>query len=348
MKLNQNEAPWDWPEALKDQALEAIRNVAFHRYAPLEGTELVPALARRWNQPAEGVLLGNGSNELLLALFLSALGSRRTLLTPEPTFGLYGLLAGVAGAPIRRVPLEGGTAYDPKVWIDTIRRVKPYLVLLCSPNNPTGAAFPLEALPELLAEAPGLVAVDEAYGEFLGESAAKYLPEASNLVVLRTFSKALASAGLRLGYLMGAPEVVRQIRKGLLPHAVSAVTAALGAVALENEGVFLERAAEIVWERDRLFSRLQGLSGLRVYPSRANFLLVRFSRNQARDIFRSLKERGVLVRDVSGQPLLEHCLRFTVGTREENDALLHALEDSLSQPGMSDSNTETTETTEKR
>jgi histidinol-phosphate aminotransferase len=323
IKVNQNEAPWDWPKGLKAEAAEIVSSVAFNRYPPFHERALTAALAKRWELSPHSVLVGNGSNELLSALFVSCLGQGRKVLLPCPTFGLYRQLAVVAGAPIAEGRLQnGGISYDAEYWIEIARRERPALLLLCSPNNPTGAAFPLHALGAILKEAPGLVAVDEAYAEFSEGTARDYLPEADNLVVLRTFSKAWGSAGLRLGYLMAAPKTATQIRKGLLPYNISPVTASLGVLSLRNAALFEARVRTTISERERLFEALCRVPGLTAYPSKANFILVRVAVGAAFERYQALRARGVLVRNVSHLPGLEGCLRLSVGSAEENESVI--------------------------
>jgi histidinol-phosphate aminotransferase len=157
-----------------------------------------------------------------------------------------------------------------------------------------------------------------------------FLPKAENLVVLRTFSKAWAGAALRLGYMLGAPPTVLQVRKALLPYNVNAVSAALGVLALRTAPLFESRVKATMVERARLYDALSRQQSLTVYPSDANFILVRLVRGSATEAYRLLKRKGILVRDVSHLPGLDHCLRLSVGTLEEDDAVLRALAEVLS------------------
>ncbi len=329
LKLDQNECPWDWPEALKLQASESVTRMAFHRYPPATGTELRGDLARRWRLPPSGVVVGNGSHELLQALLLSALGPGRTLLLPSPCLGPFRNMALLMGASVAAVPMAGVAAYDLPAWLDAVEREGPQMILIGSPHDPTGAAFPTEGLQVLLERTRGIVVVNEAYGEFSGRSAASLLPEAQNLAVIRSFSKAWASASLRLGYLLTSEEIAGELEKVLSPYAVSPVTAALGRTVLRFAGIFEARVHEVVRERERILQALGTLPALVAFPSSANFLLIRFRRELAPQVHRRLKERGVLMRDVSGYAGLEGCLRLTVGRPEENDEFLAILEEVL-------------------
>ena len=326
VKVNQNESPWDWPEELKARALSELGRLPFHRYPPFRDRILREALAERFGLDPRGILVGNGSNELLQTLFTACLGPRRTLLLPEPTFSLYRQMALLSRGRAVAVPLSEAFAYDGRALLEAVRREEPAVVLLCSPNNPTGTVAPPDLVLDLCRACRGIVAVDEAYGEFAGGegTVSLLLRGARNLVVLRTFSKAWGSAALRLGYLLAPPEAAREIAKALLPYNVSPLTASLGAAALREGDLFEERVRRLKASRERLFRELGALPGVEVFPSGGNFLLVRLG-ERAREVYLRLKERGILVRDVSAAPRLAGCLRFTVGSEGENGALLRAL-----------------------
>lgn len=330
VKVNQNEAPWDWPEEVKARALSEAGRLPFHRYPPFRDRILRDALAERLGVERGAILVGNGSNELLQALFTACLGPRRTLLLPEPTFSLYRQMALLARGRAVAVPLTETFAYDGRALLRAVEREAPAVVLLCSPNNPTGSVAPPGLILDLCGACRGIVAVDEAYGEFTGEEGAVSLLRRGprNLVVLRTFSKAWGSAALRLGYLLASPEAAREIAKALLPYNVSPLTAFLGAAALREAPLFERRVRRLRRLRERLLRELEGLPGVEVYPSGGNFLLVRLG-PRAREVYLRLKERGVLVRDVSAAPRLAGCLRFSVGSEAENAALLRALREVL-------------------
>jgi len=329
VKVNQNESPWDWPEELKARAAQRVREIAFNRYPPFDESDLTAALARRWKLTPDCVLVGNGSNEVLQALFAAAAGPGRTVLLPRPSFGLYRQMVWLSGASVAEMALEGAVAYSPATWREAVRRLRPELVVICSPNNPTGAAYATGELEMLLEEAPGLVAVDEAYAEFARETAVPLLNRYDNLVVLRTFSKAWGGAALRLGYALASPGAARQLRKALLPYNVSPVTAALGLLALEEAPLFEGRVRQLVEAREALAAGLAALPGVTVYPSQANFLLLRISGRAGTAVYGALKARGVLVRDVSRGWGLEGCLRLTVGSPQENRAARTALAEVL-------------------
>ena len=325
-KLNQNESPWDVPPALKREVLAAAEAAAWHRYPDFAPPELLAALAARYGWTPDGVLVGNGSNELIQAILATTLGPGDVVVAPTPTFSLYRLLTSVLGGKYRPVPLGPDFSYDVDALIETAVGERARLVVLNSPNNPTGSALPDGAVERLLEETGALVVCDEAYQEFGGPTALPLLRHSSRVVVLRTFSKALSMAGLRFGLALAHPAVARELAKGKLPYNINVVTLAAAAAALRHGDELAARVRLIVEQRDRLVSRLSALSALAVYPSAANFVLIRCLRHPAREVFRRLlEEHGILVRDVSGASELSQCLRISVGSAEDVDAVVDGL-----------------------
>ena len=325
-KLNQNESPWDVPADLKREVLAAAEAATWHRYPEFAPPELLAALADHYGWTPDGVLVGNGSNELIQATLATTLEGGDVVVAPTPTFSLYRLLTGVLGGRYRPVPLASDFAYDVDALIETAARERARVVVLNSPNNPTGSALPDGAVQRILEQTGALVVCDEAYQEFGGPTALPLLRETSRVVVLRTFSKALGMAGLRFGLALAHPAVARELAKGKLPYNVNVVTLAAAAAALRHRDELAERVRQIVQQRGRLVDGLSRLPALAVYPSAANFVLIRCLRQPAREVFgRLLDEHGILVRDVSGASDLAQCLRISVGTAEDVDAVVEAL-----------------------
>jgi histidinol-phosphate aminotransferase len=331
VKLNQNENPYDVPEPLKRRVVEQALARPWSRYPEFDPTALLEALAQASGWKSDGILLGNGSNELIEALLRVSVGPGTPVVIPEPSFSLYALLARILGGDVVAVPLGPQLEYDAAELRSVSGGTGAALTIVCSPNNPTGGVLPLEELRRLADEAPGLVVVDEAYHEFAGFSAAPLLAGHPNLIVLRTFSKALSLAGLRVGYLLAAPELVREIAKARLPYSLDFVAQAAALAVLEEPGVLRANVERLVAAREALLHELYRIPGVKPYPSRANFILIELPDADPKAVFESLCERGVLIRDVSGYPRLERCLRATVGTDEENAALVQALRFALEQ-----------------
>ena len=325
-KLNQNEAALDVPEDLKRDILARAAAAPWHRYPAFVPAELCAAIAERHGWVANGVLVGNGSNEVIQAALSVAVIEGSAVVAPAPTFSLYRLLTGVLGGRYVPVPLGADFSYDVDAIVATARRERARVIVLNSPNNPTGSVLPPGAVERVLAETDALVLCDEAYQDFGGPSAIELLQRTARVVVLRTFSKAMGMAALRFGYALAHPDVAREIAKAKLPYNVNAVTLAAAEVALLQSRRFAERTRATVEERDRFLPRLRTLPGIQVFPSAANFVLIRCEALPAKVIFRRLiEEYGILIRDVSGSAHLAECLRISIGTPEDMDAVFGAL-----------------------
>jgi len=249
----------------------------------------------------------------------------KTLLLSEPTFTLYRQVATVLGGKVETVFLTSDLEYDSEALQNVIADKQPDVTIICAPNNPTGSVIDDITLRALLKTARGLVVIDEAYHEFAGHSVVPLLREHDNLIVLRTFSKAMAVAALRVGYLLASPDLVREIGKAVLPYNVNVFSQIAAEVAVENyESELRPLVTKIVSERERLFTGLSQIDGLAPVPSKANFILVKSNIDPAR-IFTDLLARDVLIRDVSGYPMLRKYFRFSVGTPEQNDYVLKAI-----------------------
>jgi histidinol-phosphate aminotransferase len=329
-KLNQNECPDDLPPALKRAILDEAAAQPWHRYPEFVPSGLLERLAVHYRWRPDGILVGNGSNELIQATLSVTLGAGDVVVAPSPTFSLYRLLTTVLGGRYVPVPLSKDFRYDVDRLIAAAVEERARVVVLNSPNNPTGSVLPGDAVERVLRETRALVVCDEAYQEFGGPTATPLLGRSSRLVVLRTFSKAMGAAGLRFGIAMAHPEVIAELAKGKLPYNVNAVTLAAATVLLRESALLAARTRRIVATRDRILPRLAALPGLVVYPSSANFVLIRCMARPARDVFRTLyDDYGILVRDVSNVGELAECLRISIGTDEDMEAVLAALTEIL-------------------
>src|SRR5213593_2984349 len=326
-KLNQNESPFDAPEVVKQAVIRAMRDEPWNRYPPFPPTELLERLAARHAWVASGVLVGNGSNELIQATLAVTVGEGTAVVTPTPTFSLYRLLAAVYGGRHVPVALTADFQFDVDALVRAARDTQAPLVVVNSPNNPTGTPPPDGAVQRLLAETTALIVMDEAYQDFGGPTAVPLLKDEPRLVVLRTFSKAMSLAGLRFGYALAHPAVAAEIAKAKLPYNVGRVTLAAARAALDAADGLAERTRAVRRSRDLLARRLSGIPGLRAFPSAANFVLIRCEARPAADVFhRLVREHGILVRDVSGAPGLDGCLRITAGTDEDVEEVARALQ----------------------
>jgi histidinol-phosphate aminotransferase len=324
VKLDQNENPYELPAEFKREVVDRVLRRPWGRYPEFVPTAMTKMLAQYTGWSGEGILIGNGSNELIQASLSVTLGPGRRLAVPQPTFTLYKLMATTLQADVNSLLLDPDSlTFDVDKLIAASRTAD--VVVVCSPNNPTGCVLEHEALVTLLKNAAGLVLLDEAYHEFSGQTALPLLRDHRNLVVLRTFSKAMAMAGMRFGYMMAHPEIAREVHKSKLPYNVNIFTLAAAELAIEKRHLLNQGIEALVRERERVFAELQKRRSVKAFPSRANFILIR-TEMQARTLFDSLYTHGVLIRDVSAYPLLDRCLRVSIGTPEENDKFLRALD----------------------
>lgn len=325
VKLNQNENPWDAPALIKEEVLRRFSARAWSRYPDFIPVSLHERLARFAGWKPDGIIAGNGSNELIQALLMVTVEPGKRVLISEPTFALYRQVATVLGGEVESVPLTSALQYDSTALLEAVKKRQPDVTIICSPNNPTGCLLPEEDLRALLRAARGLVVIDEAYHEFSRQTAVPVLHDHDNLIVLRTFSKAMAFAALRVGYLLAAPDLVREIRKAVLPYNLNAFSQIAAEVAVERyESDLLPIVKEIIAERERLRDGLSLIGGLIPVDSKANFMVVRSGRDPKR-IFSDLLAQDILIRDVSSYPMLSDYFRVSVGTPDENDRLLKAL-----------------------
>jgi histidinol-phosphate aminotransferase len=324
VKLDQNENPYELPMELKKEVVDRVLRRPWGRYPEFVPAAVIHTLSRFTGWPEDGIIVANGSNEIIQASLTVTLGPGRRLAVPQPTFTLYKLMATALQAEVVSVLLNADSLeFNVDKLIAASRTAD--VVVVCSPNNPTGNLLEREALVALLKQAKGIVLLDEAYHEFSGQTAFPLLAEHRNLVVLRTFSKAMAMAGLRFGYMMAHPEIAREIYKAKLPYNVNIFTLAAAEIVVEKRSLLDRGIQALVRERDRVVAELQKRKAVRVFPSKANFVLIRTAR-PARDLFEELYLHGVLIRDVSAYPLLDRCLRVSIGTPEENNRFLTALD----------------------
>ncbi len=327
IKLNQNENPWDAPEEIRTETLRRLEKRLWSRYPHFVAQDLHERLAGFTGWMAEGILSGNGSNELIQALLMVSIEPGKRVLISEPTFALYRQITVVLGGEVISAPLTDNLTYDISLLTKQIQAAAPDVTIICSPNNPTGCVIEQADLESILKVSDGLVVIDEAYHEFSGQTVVPLLRQYSNLVVLRTFSKAMAMAALRVGYLLAAPELVSEIRKAILPYNLNTISQTAAEVAIElYESRVQPLVDTIIKERDLLHSQLARIPGLTPVPSQANFILVR-SAIEPRTVFAELLRRDILVRDVSGYPMLKAYFRVSIGKADENELLLSALRD---------------------
>ncbi len=328
VRLNTNESPVEPPAAWRDAFAAELSRVEWHRYPDRGAHDLRAAIAAQHGVAPEQVFAANGSNEVLQTLLLTYAGPGRTVATFEPTYQLHGHIARLTGADVCETARAADFSLDLAAALDAVERTRPMVTFLCSPNNPTGLVEPRANVEALLAAVPGLLVVDEAYGQFADWSALSLVSEDRPLVVTRTFSKTWSMAGARLGYLIGPEWLVAELDKVVLPYHLDAAKQIAGRLALGFVDDMEARVQQIVAERERVSTAMASLP-IEVFPSGANFVLFRPRSMPGRRVWQGLVERSVLVRDCSSWPRLDDCLRVTIGTPDEDDAFLAALQEVL-------------------
>jgi histidinol-phosphate aminotransferase len=326
IKLDAMENPYGWPESVKREWAELLVGIDINRYPDAGAADLRQLLHGYMGVPKTmGLMLGNGSDELIQIVLMSLAINGAKVLAPVPTFVMYAMTAQFVGMEFIGVPLGDDFSLDRDAMLEAIATHNPAVVFLAYPNNPTGNLFDRSTMEEIIGAANGLVVVDEAYHAFAGRSFMNELEKYDNLLVMRTVSK-LGLAGLRLGLLAGDRRWLNEFNKVRLPYNINSLTQASARFVLQQDEFLQQQTANIIHERSRLADALQDLPGIMVWPSSANFILFRTEQNDAGGIFEGLKRAGILIKKLDGShPLLQNCLRVTVGLPEENDAFLKAL-----------------------
>lgn len=328
VRLNTNESPFAPPAEFLDEVAAKVAQIDWHRYPDRAATELRERLAEHHGVTPEQVFVANGSNEVLQTVALTYAGPGRTVAVFEPTYAMHSQIAKIAGSDVA----VGNRAPDLSLDLAEVRRVvteaDPAITFVCSPNNPTGMVESRDVVEAVLDLAPGLVVVDEAYAQFAPWSALDLLDDDLPMVVTRTFSKTWSMAAARLGYLVGPSWVVDELDKVVLPYHLDALKQAAGVVALDHVEAMNERVSLLVEERGRVIAGLTELP-VDVWPSSSNFVLFRPQERSGDDVWQSLLDDSVLVRNCASWPGLDNCLRITIGTRDEDDRFLAALRKAL-------------------
>ncbi len=322
-KLNQNENPYDLPESMKKAILEQMGKQAWTRYPTYGAPVLQGELAKRAGLNPDQVLVGHGSNQLLYAIGTAIISPDDPVVINPPSFSLFELVTRIYQGRIVSILQKEDFTYDTDKLLKAVETAK--LTLICSPNNPTGGVMELDLLERILKQTPGLVLWDEAYGEFWGKSAIPLIGKHPNLLVMRTFSKALGMAGIRIGYLMGNVDLIGEIQKVIVPYNINLFNRIAATHMLKNGDWIDSHIQKIISERKRLFDEMRTCPGVIPYPSEANFISFRVSNGP--DILNKLKEQGILIRNMGSYVMMENCLRVTVGKPDENQIFIKALRD---------------------
>ncbi len=322
VKLDGNESPYDLEGEEKLLLSERLAELPVNRYPDPEALGVRTSLSRALNFPVDGILLGNGSDEIIQMIVEVFGGKSGCVLVPSPTFSMYRITSLILGKEVREVELDENFDIDLEPTLEMIRAEDPDIVFLATPNNPTGNSFSEEKVLEILKASAGAVIVDEAYCDFSKKSYIPHIEKYENLLVLRTMSK-IGFAGARLGMLFARPQVASEVDKARLPYNINSLSQLVMSFALERPEIIERKVSLILSEREKLRGALERIDSIQVYPTDANFFLVRVP--DADFLFTELVKNDILVRRFGEEGLLADCLRITVGTREENDRLTEAL-----------------------
>jgi histidinol-phosphate aminotransferase len=324
VKLNQNESPFDVPMWLKEEITGAFLKESWNRYPDILPYRGMQAYADFLGVSPECVMMSNGSNEMLYTIFLACLGPSRKVLIPDPSFSLYEKIALLLQSEIVRVPMLPGLDFDTEAIIRAAGEKAVDFIVLSTPNNPTSKSLSLEDIRLIAESSDAIVLVDEAYIEFSRQrSALELIDDLPNLVVLRTMSKALALAGIRIGFAIANPILMAELAKPKIPFASSRLAEITLERVLANYSLVNDAVSYILHERNRMYNELLSIDGIETFESDTNFLIIRV--NDAGAVFHSLQSEGILVRNVSGYAMMKNCLRFNVGLVEENRRLIEKL-----------------------
>ncbi len=321
--LSANENPCDVAAEIRQEVKRELNKVQFNRYPDPLANELRDMIAEANGLDRDQVLMGNGGDELLFNIALCWGGPGRKFLNMPPTFSVYENNAQLTNTEVVNIPRRADYSIDEEAVLARVAEGDIDYVIVTSPNNPTGDLADDAFVLKLLEATDALVLVDEAYFEFSRGTMRPYLAQHKNLLILRTFSKAFSLAGVRMGYFLGNAEVIREFLKVRQPYSVDAVSQAIARVIYRNRAKFEHGIMQIIDERSRVYEALNAIEGVTAYPSQANYIL--FHVEGADVVWQKLYDQGILVRDFSHAPLMEMCLRVSIGSPEENDRFLNAL-----------------------
>ncbi len=328
IKLDAMENPYVWPEEIKTAWSNYMEQAELNRYPDASASELRRKLSSTLNLPDDtAMMFGNGSDELIQIIMLALNKSSNVIMAPEPGFVMYRLLSSLLELDYVGVPLNDDFSLDLPAMLKSIEEKQPAVIFIAWPNNPTGNMFDQESIETIIKATAGLVVIDEAYHVFAQKSMMSCLQKYSNVLLMRTLSK-LGLAGLRLGILFGAHEWISEFEKLRLPYNIGTLNQLSANFILQNIGLLEQQAEQIRNDRSFVFDILLNIEGIEAWPSEANFILFKVAEKGAEFVHAELLKHKILIKNLHGvHPLLDNCLRVTIGTKEENDAFLSKLKE---------------------
>lgn len=328
VKINANESTLNLPPLVEERVMNRLSHLAFNRYPNFEYESLVEQIAKNFSVDESQILLGGGSSEIIEKIFHTFGGENKKIIYPQPSFSMYKIYAKAAEA--EPVPFDLDEKFDLNVdeFIKKVRESKANLAVVCNPNNPTGNFLTVEQIEKIVSSIDCAFLLDEAYIEFCGHSAVNLVKKFSNLIVARTFSKAYGMAGARVGYMIAQAEVTKMIGKTFMPYHMNSLSLAAADIVYQMRDEFVPRIQITIAERKRMFERLKKLSGVEVFPSQTNFILIRLEKSDELNKYLESLDIGVryFAKNSAG---LKNCLRISIGTRTENDEVFDAIKNFL-------------------
>lgn len=320
--LDANEMPFDLSKSLKQEVLKELSFVQWNRYPDIYCDRLRIALGEYVQADYEMIAVGNGSDEIISLALRALVEAGESVMTVEPTFSMYSFYAKLSGIKVLNFNLEDNFELDIVRLKKAMKTEKPKMLILCNPNNPTGSCIDIEDIKEIISDYDGYLMLDEAYYEFYGESGIGLLENYKNIIILRTLSKAFGLAGLRVGYAVASKKIIKSIFAVKSPYNVNSLTQTAALKVLESIEEVKKRIEFIKTERERMYNQLNNVIGLRVYPSKANFLLMKSTDSD--QILEKLKNKNIRIRYFENSNL-KNFIRVSIGSRDENDRFLEAL-----------------------
>lgn len=323
IKLDANESPNNLPPLVWERVMNQLEYLAFNRYPDMAVRELRAQIAENFNTNVQNVQIGNGSSEIIMALCQVFGGAGRSIVFPVPSFSMYAVYAQLSDSQPVPVRLNEDFSVSRDKVLAAAEESNAKLIILCNPNNPTGTVMPHEDIEYIVSQAKCPVLVDEAYFEFYGESAVDLMAKYENIIIARTFSKAYGLAAARVGYVLGTASIIAMLDRVLMPYHINSLSLATAEILYQMRDEFMPSLEQIVAERIRLAAALEGIAGIKVYPSETNFLLIKTAKSK--ELGEYLSSKNIGIRDFSVVPGLINCIRLTVGTPLENGNLLKAI-----------------------
>ena len=323
IKLDANESPHNLPPLVRERVMNQLEYLAFNRYPDIGMRDLRAQIAEDFNIRIQNVQIGNGSSELILALCQAFGGPGRSIVFPVPSFSMYAVYAQASDSVSVPVKLDADYSVPRDKILQAAQDSHAKLIILCNPNNPTGTVMPEEDIEYIVSRAACPVLVDEAYFEFYGQSAVSLMDRYDNIIVTRTFSKAYGLAAARVGYMLANASIIAMLDRVLMPYHVNSLSLVTAEVLYQMRDELMPGLEQIITERQRLAGSLESITGIKIYPSETNFILLKTEKSKELSTY--LSSKNISIRDLSTAPGLLDCIRFTVGTPLENDDLLKAI-----------------------